>query len=258
MRNEISFRGQSLQFATKADFIYHTGPDWITIADTGKGKCSVADDLESVLRKIEVLAPGLDREVQDHVPGRQRILALCSVGWQSSCSFPFRRDRRAKSSRKVARAEVNQALVTRARPSASGKKKPSIRTGKVYPIVLARGRLQLYLLISLITSDLPASGRDRLSLGRSLPFGNREQEHFQVKIARRSELESRSLCDLNLDAVVKLGQRLLTLFISAPERAAPSECEPDLSNRAVSHRRRDLARGQRAMSKAPLRSCLIS
>jgi hypothetical protein len=53
MRNEISFRGQSLQFATKADFIYHMGPDWITIADTGKGKCSVAEDLESVLRKIE-------------------------------------------------------------------------------------------------------------------------------------------------------------------------------------------------------------
>jgi hypothetical protein len=26
MRNEISFRGQSLQFATKADFIYHMGP----------------------------------------------------------------------------------------------------------------------------------------------------------------------------------------------------------------------------------------
>jgi hypothetical protein len=29
------------------------GPDWIIIADTGKRKCSVADDLESVLRKIE-------------------------------------------------------------------------------------------------------------------------------------------------------------------------------------------------------------
>jgi hypothetical protein len=29
------------------------GPDWITIADTGKGTCSVAEDLESVLRKIE-------------------------------------------------------------------------------------------------------------------------------------------------------------------------------------------------------------
>jgi hypothetical protein len=27
------------------------GPDWITI-DTGKGECSVAEDLESVLRKI--------------------------------------------------------------------------------------------------------------------------------------------------------------------------------------------------------------
>jgi hypothetical protein len=24
------------QFATKADFIYHMGPDWITIADTGR------------------------------------------------------------------------------------------------------------------------------------------------------------------------------------------------------------------------------
>jgi hypothetical protein len=26
MRNEISFRGQALQFATKADFIYHMAP----------------------------------------------------------------------------------------------------------------------------------------------------------------------------------------------------------------------------------------
>jgi hypothetical protein len=53
-RQEISFNTrQSEAIRTKADFIYHMGPDWITIADTGKGKCSVAEDLESVLRKIE-------------------------------------------------------------------------------------------------------------------------------------------------------------------------------------------------------------
>jgi hypothetical protein len=38
---------------TRADFIYHMRPDWITIADSGKGNCLVADDLEAVLRKIE-------------------------------------------------------------------------------------------------------------------------------------------------------------------------------------------------------------
>jgi hypothetical protein len=53
-RHEISFNTRQPEaIRTKADFIYHMGPDWITIADTGKGKCSVADDLESVLRKIE-------------------------------------------------------------------------------------------------------------------------------------------------------------------------------------------------------------
>jgi hypothetical protein len=71
---------QIAKFArTQADFIYHMGPDWITIADTGLGKCSVADDLESVLRKIEYWHQGLGRQVQDHVPGRQRILAARSM-----------------------------------------------------------------------------------------------------------------------------------------------------------------------------------
>jgi hypothetical protein len=45
------FQYQALR--TRADFIYHMGPGWITISDTGLGKCAVADDLESVLRKIE-------------------------------------------------------------------------------------------------------------------------------------------------------------------------------------------------------------
>ena len=51
-RHEISFNTRQPEaIRTKADFIYHMGPDWITIADTGKGKCSVAEDLESVLRE---------------------------------------------------------------------------------------------------------------------------------------------------------------------------------------------------------------
>ena len=53
-KHEISFYTHPPgAIRTRADFIYHMGPDWITIADTGKGKCSVADDLESVLHKIE-------------------------------------------------------------------------------------------------------------------------------------------------------------------------------------------------------------
>ena len=53
-KHEISFNTNRTEaIRTRADFIYHMGPDWITIANTGKGKCSVAHDLESVLRKIE-------------------------------------------------------------------------------------------------------------------------------------------------------------------------------------------------------------
>jgi hypothetical protein len=53
-KHEISFNtDRPGSIRTRADFIYHIGSDWITIADTGKGKCSVTDDLESVLRKIE-------------------------------------------------------------------------------------------------------------------------------------------------------------------------------------------------------------
>ena len=39
--------------ACQADFTYSTTPETFKIQDTGKGKKSVADDLEAVLRKIE-------------------------------------------------------------------------------------------------------------------------------------------------------------------------------------------------------------
>ena len=39
--------------ACQADFTYAMTPKTIEIQDTGKGKKSVADDLEAVLRKIE-------------------------------------------------------------------------------------------------------------------------------------------------------------------------------------------------------------
>jgi hypothetical protein len=37
----------------QADFTYTTMPGTVKIQDTGKGKKSVAEDLEAVLRKIE-------------------------------------------------------------------------------------------------------------------------------------------------------------------------------------------------------------
>jgi hypothetical protein len=39
--------------STQADFTYSITPDTISITDTGKGRVSVANDIEAVLRKIE-------------------------------------------------------------------------------------------------------------------------------------------------------------------------------------------------------------
>src|SRR5262245_24230478 len=38
---------------THSDFIYKISPTVISITDTGLGKCSVLEDIEAVLRKIE-------------------------------------------------------------------------------------------------------------------------------------------------------------------------------------------------------------
>jgi len=38
---------------TKADFTYKIGPDAIEIADTGRGRLSVTEDLEAVMRRLE-------------------------------------------------------------------------------------------------------------------------------------------------------------------------------------------------------------
>src|SRR5215510_9690253 len=50
--HEISFN-LSEPFKTKADFTYKITPTLISISDTGLDKCSVAEDIEAVLRKIE-------------------------------------------------------------------------------------------------------------------------------------------------------------------------------------------------------------
>jgi len=53
-KHEISFNTRQPEaIRTRADFIYDISPDTISITDTGLGKCSVAEDLESVLCKIE-------------------------------------------------------------------------------------------------------------------------------------------------------------------------------------------------------------
>jgi hypothetical protein len=54
MNHEISFNTNlSDQLRTRADFTYNITPTVISITDTGLGKCSVAEDIEAVLRKIE-------------------------------------------------------------------------------------------------------------------------------------------------------------------------------------------------------------
>jgi len=63
-KREISFNTtRSGAIRTQAGLIYHITPDTISITDTGLGKCSVADDLESVLRKIEYWHQGLGGKV---------------------------------------------------------------------------------------------------------------------------------------------------------------------------------------------------
>jgi hypothetical protein len=42
-----------LEPVTQADFTYTITPDTISITDTGKGRLSVTNDIEAVLRKIE-------------------------------------------------------------------------------------------------------------------------------------------------------------------------------------------------------------
>ena len=55
----MSPQGMTLDFrsipaiTTRADFTYSITPDTISITDTGKGRVSVANDIEAVLRKVE-------------------------------------------------------------------------------------------------------------------------------------------------------------------------------------------------------------
>ena len=52
--HEITFNTNFLDsIKTQADFTYTITPTLISIADTGLGKCSVLEDIEAVLRKIE-------------------------------------------------------------------------------------------------------------------------------------------------------------------------------------------------------------
>jgi hypothetical protein len=54
MSNEIAFKlDPDLQVTTKADFTYKITPNAISITDTNLGKLSVANDIDTVLRKIE-------------------------------------------------------------------------------------------------------------------------------------------------------------------------------------------------------------
>src|SRR5258708_5724148 len=48
----LDFKGENRP-PTKADFTYKIGPDAIEIVDTGRGRLSVTEDLEAVMRRLE-------------------------------------------------------------------------------------------------------------------------------------------------------------------------------------------------------------
>jgi hypothetical protein len=56
-------------FATGTDFSYSITPNTISITDTGKGRRSVTNDVEDVLRKIEYWHQGSITAFKDHVSG---------------------------------------------------------------------------------------------------------------------------------------------------------------------------------------------
>jgi hypothetical protein len=49
------------EITTKADFAYSMTPDTISITDTTKGRLSLTNDIEAVLRKIEYWHQGSGR-----------------------------------------------------------------------------------------------------------------------------------------------------------------------------------------------------
>jgi hypothetical protein len=95
-RNQFQTHSEPTQ--PQADFTYKITPKLISIVDTGLGQRSVTDDIEAVLRKIEHWHQGLISSFKI-MPGRQSILASCSVGRQNRVSFCLEGDRRAKSAR---------------------------------------------------------------------------------------------------------------------------------------------------------------
>jgi hypothetical protein len=52
---------------TKADFTYKIGPDAVEITDTGRGRLSVTEDLEAVMRRLEYWHMGV---IAESVPKR--------------------------------------------------------------------------------------------------------------------------------------------------------------------------------------------
>jgi hypothetical protein len=61
--------------STQADFTYSITPDTISITDTGKGRLSVTNDIDAVLRKIEYWHQGSIADFKIMCRGAR------SVGW---------------------------------------------------------------------------------------------------------------------------------------------------------------------------------
>ena len=101
MRRKARNQFQYPAIRTRAGFIYHMGPGWDHYWRYRSGKCSVADNLESVLRKIEYWHQGSIAKFQDHVPGRQSILAQSPAGRETESLFALHETDKRETCKKL-------------------------------------------------------------------------------------------------------------------------------------------------------------
>jgi hypothetical protein len=84
--HEITFNTDlSEPVRTRADFTYKITPEVISIVDTGLDQCSVTDDIEAVLRKIEYWHQGAITAFK--IMYRDERGVWNGVRWDGQCSI---------------------------------------------------------------------------------------------------------------------------------------------------------------------------
>jgi hypothetical protein len=104
----LEYRTSHANFAnptfTQAGFTYSMILNLVKIQDTGKGAKSVTNDIENVLRKIEVWHQGSIAGYPDHVPGHG-LVGWRRVKWRARQVFRHPGNRRSSSKKEASGAQ---------------------------------------------------------------------------------------------------------------------------------------------------------